>query len=114
MRSTISLLLLFILTTLIWMTTGVHGQPTEEANKTLSPYFFVKSDAPSLSVDQLAGGKLQSGLLLLEGDKESFFLLMLQTPKWVNVRQIPPREYIFIVDLSGSMQGFPRRPSTLN
>ena len=56
---------------------------------------------------QLAGGKVQSGLLLFEGEKEKFFLLMLQPPKRVTVSQIPPREYIFIVDVSGSMYGFP-------
>jgi Ca-activated chloride channel family protein len=56
---------------------------------------------------QLAGGRVQSGLLLFEGEKEKFFLLMLQPPKRVNVSQIPPREYIFIVDVSGSMYGFP-------
>jgi Ca-activated chloride channel family protein len=56
---------------------------------------------------QLAGGKVQSGLLLFEGEKEKFFLLTLQPPKRVNVSQIPPREYIFIVDVSGSMYGFP-------
>jgi Ca-activated chloride channel family protein len=56
---------------------------------------------------QLAGGKVQSGLLLFEGEKENFFLLMLQPPKRVNASQIPPREYIFIVDVSGSMYGFP-------
>jgi len=56
---------------------------------------------------QLAGGKVQSGLLLFEGEKEKFFLLMLQPPKRVNVNQIPPREYIFVVDVSGSMYGFP-------
>jgi Ca-activated chloride channel family protein len=56
---------------------------------------------------QLAGGKVQSGVLLFEGEKENFFLLMLQPPKRVRVSQIPPREYIFIVDVSGSMYGFP-------
>jgi Ca-activated chloride channel family protein len=56
---------------------------------------------------QLAGGKVQSGLLLFEGEKGKFFLLMLQPPKRVTVNQIPPREYIFIVDVSGSMHGFP-------
>jgi len=56
---------------------------------------------------QLAGTKVQSGLLLFEGEKENFFLLMLQPPKRVNLREIPPREYIFIVDVSGSMHGFP-------
>jgi Ca-activated chloride channel family protein len=40
---------------------------------------------------QLAGGKIQSGLLLFQGGRENFFLLMLQPPKRVNVSQIPPR-----------------------
>jgi len=56
---------------------------------------------------RLAGGKIQSGLLLYEGKDENFFLLMLQPPKRVEQFQIPPREYIFIVDVSGSMHGFP-------
>jgi Ca-activated chloride channel family protein len=56
---------------------------------------------------QLAGGRVQSELLLFQGENENFFLLMLQPPKRVNVSQIPPREYIFIVDVSGSMYGFP-------
>jgi len=56
---------------------------------------------------QLAGSKVQSGVLLYQGEKENFFLLMLQPPKRVHVSQIPPREYIFIVDVSGSMRGFP-------
>ena len=56
---------------------------------------------------QLAGGKIESGLLLHEGERENFFLLMLQPPKRVTTGQIPPREYIFIVDVSGSMFGFP-------
>ena len=56
---------------------------------------------------RLAGGKIETGLLLFEGKKENFFLLMLQPPKKVVESQIPPREYIFIVDVSGSMHGFP-------
>jgi len=56
---------------------------------------------------KLAGGKIQSGLMLYEGENENFFTLMVQPPKRVEVAQIPPREYIFIVDVSGSMHGFP-------
>jgi len=56
---------------------------------------------------RLAGGKIGTGLLLFEGKDEKFFLLMLQPPKKVVRSQIPPREYIFIVDVSGSMHGFP-------
>ncbi len=56
---------------------------------------------------RLAGGKIESGLLLSRGEKENFFLLMVQPPKRVTPDQIPAREYIFIVDVSGSMHGFP-------
>ena len=56
---------------------------------------------------RLAGGKIQSGLLLYEGEREKFFLLMMQPSRRITASQIPPREYIFIVDVSGSMHGFP-------
>ncbi len=56
---------------------------------------------------RLAGDKIQSGLLLYEGEKENFFLLMMQPPKRIRTADIPGREYIFIVDVSGSMYGFP-------
>ena len=56
---------------------------------------------------RLDGDKIQSGLLLHQGEKENFFLLMMQPPKRVAPEQIPGREYIFIVDVSGSMHGFP-------
>jgi Ca-activated chloride channel homolog len=55
----------------------------------------------------LAGAQVQSGLLLFQGKDESFFLLMVQPPRRVSLDQIPPREYIFVVDVSGSMHGFP-------
>jgi Ca-activated chloride channel family protein len=56
---------------------------------------------------RLAGSRIQTGLLLFQGESENFFLLMLQPPKNVHEAEIPPREYIFVVDVSGSMHGFP-------
>jgi len=56
---------------------------------------------------RLQGEQIHSGLLLYEGEKENFFLLMVQPPKQVKPEHIPPREYVFIVDVSGSMTGFP-------
>lgn len=56
---------------------------------------------------QLAGAKIQSGVLVYEGKDENFFLAMVQPPKRVTPENIPGREYIFIVDVSGSMNGFP-------
>ncbi len=56
---------------------------------------------------QLRGGQIQSGLMLYEGEEENFFTLMVQPPKYVPSNQIPPREYVFVLDVSGSMSGFP-------
>ena len=56
---------------------------------------------------RLTGGSIESGLLLYPSEDENFFLLMLQPPRRVEEAQIPPREYIFIMDVSGSMHGYP-------
>ena len=55
----------------------------------------------------LQGDQVESGIMLYEGEDENFFLMMVQPPKKVLKDDIPPREYIFIVDVSGSMWGFP-------
>jgi Ca-activated chloride channel homolog len=56
---------------------------------------------------RLKGDAIQSGLLLYKGGSENFFLAMMQPPQRVTADKIPPREYVFIVDVSGSMNGFP-------
>ena len=56
---------------------------------------------------RLSGKKIESGLMLYEGDEENFFLLTVQPPKRIKPDQVPAREYIFVVDVSGSMHGFP-------
>jgi Ca-activated chloride channel family protein len=56
---------------------------------------------------RLAGDAIQSGLTLFDGGNEKFFLLQVEPPKRVPSELIPPREYVFIVDVSGSMGGFP-------
>jgi Ca-activated chloride channel family protein len=56
---------------------------------------------------RLAGDQIQSGLSLYQGEKENFFLLMVQPPRRPKVEEIPRRDYVFIVDVSGSMHGFP-------
>jgi Ca-activated chloride channel homolog len=56
---------------------------------------------------RLAGNEIQTGLLAYEGEEENFFLAMMQPPQFPGSGDIPPREYIFIMDVSGSMNGFP-------
>jgi Ca-activated chloride channel family protein len=89
-----------------------------------SPSHQVKVDRESLSVAhisldndagsrdfildyQLAGKEIQSGLLVYSSAQENFFLLTVQPPERIAAQDIPPREYIFVLDVSGSMFGFP-------
>jgi Ca-activated chloride channel family protein len=60
---------------------------------------------------RLAGDQIASGLLLYQGADENFFLYVAQPPRRVTSEDIPPREYIFVVDVSGSMDGFPLNTS---
>jgi Ca-activated chloride channel family protein len=55
----------------------------------------------------LAGDKIDTGLLLYPGKDENFFLLVMEPPDQVKAEAMVPREYIFIVDVSGSMHGYP-------
>jgi Ca-activated chloride channel family protein len=56
---------------------------------------------------RLAGDRVESGVMLYRGDGENFFLAMVEPPKSSAPSEINPREYIFVVDISGSMNGFP-------
>ncbi|MGE5339537.1 MAG: VIT and vWA domain-containing protein [Gemmatimonadota bacterium] len=56
---------------------------------------------------RLAGAAIESGVLLQPGSDENFFLLLAEPPARVEANMLPPREYVFIVDISGSMHGFP-------
>jgi Ca-activated chloride channel family protein len=55
----------------------------------------------------LNGPALTSGILLHEDSLENFFSLQIQPPQAISEEDIPRREYLFVVDVSGSMRGFP-------
>lgn len=55
----------------------------------------------------LAGDRIETGVMLWEGDGEKFFVATVEPPQRVTSNLIPPREYIFVIDISGSMNGFP-------
>ena len=78
-----------------------------KAEVSLSPSESFGGNRDFILKYRLAGHKIESGVLLYEGEKENFFLAMIQPPNRVNPEMIPPREYIFIVDVSGSMHGYP-------
>jgi Ca-activated chloride channel family protein len=56
---------------------------------------------------RLSGTEIGSGLLLYQGGNENFFLLVAEPPQAVEAAEMPPREYLFVLDVSGSMHGFP-------
>lgn len=56
---------------------------------------------------KLTGNDIGTGLMMSQSEKENFFMLMIQPPERYEITDIPPREYIFVLDVSGSMSGFP-------
>ncbi len=94
-----------------------HSLQTDYSNGKTSAAVTIKDKGDAGTKDfvlkfKLAGDAVQSGVLLFEGsgtgkDKENFFLAMVQPPERVKKRDIPKREYIFILDVSGSMGGYP-------
>lgn len=56
---------------------------------------------------KLTGDQIGTGLITDQGEKENYFMLMIQPPERYETKEIPPREYIFVLDVSGSMSGFP-------
>lgn len=55
----------------------------------------------------LLGDQIETGLLTFEGKDENFFLMMIEPPERIAPEQTVAREHIFVVDVSGSMNGFP-------
>jgi len=94
------------------VTSPSHDITVDELGTSRVRVALQPSDAPANNRDfildyRLAGDRIESGLILYRGDDENYFLAMVEPPKAVPVRQIVPREYIFVVDISGSMHGYP-------
>jgi len=56
---------------------------------------------------RLQDEQILTGLTRFEESGENYFLLVSEPPKRVVPEQIPARDYFFVVDVSGSMSGFP-------
>lgn len=54
-----------------------------------------------------AGDEIETGLLAYPEGDGGYFLLLAEPPRVVAPEAIPPREFIFVVDVSGSMGGRP-------
>ncbi len=89
-----------------------HEVTVDWADERSATVSLAPSDEPGGNRDfilkyRLAGQQIESGLMLYSGVDENFFLLMAEPPARVRLENIPPREYVFVVDVSGSMHGFP-------
>ena len=87
--------------------TKITYKNESEARIATNPDDETASNRDFICSYRLAGGAIQSGLLLAEGKDENFFLLMVQPPARPQPAQIPPRDFVFVIDVSGSMNGFP-------
>lgn len=55
----------------------------------------------------VAGKNIQDALLAHRSDKGGYFSMIIQPPERVTVADVTPKELVFVLDTSGSMQGFP-------
>ena len=55
----------------------------------------------------VAGQAIQDALLTHRSDRGGFFTMILQPPGRVTVADVTPKELVFVLDTSGSMNGFP-------
>jgi len=60
---------------------------------------------------QMATGTVQDAFITHMGEKGGFFSLILMPPKAPTVQQVAAKEMIFVMDQSGSQQGFPIQKS---
>ncbi len=91
---------------------STHATDVAWDNKSQARITLAKSESKGGNRDfileyRLAGDQIHFGLMLYQGEKENFFTLMVQPPARIETDSIPRREYIFVVDVSGSMHGFP-------
>jgi Ca-activated chloride channel family protein len=77
-----------------------------EANVKLAPD-RAHADRDVVVEYRLAGAHIDAGVLLQPGRDENFFMALVEPPARVAAADIVARDYVFIVDVSGSMHGFP-------
>ena len=56
---------------------------------------------------QVAGNTIEDAVLAHRSERGGFFTLILQPPQRIIAEDVMPKELVFVLDTSGSMQGFP-------
>jgi Ca-activated chloride channel family protein len=80
---------------------NVHAATVRLKNQTTIPNkdFILKFD--------VAGRKVSDAILTHRGAQGGFFSMIFQPPERVTAEDVAPKELVFVLDTSGSMQGFP-------
>jgi len=86
---------------------NVHFADAETAEIELSAENNNASNRDYVLNYSLRSDNITSGLQLYEGEKENFFSLLIEPSLTTKKNKIPAREYLFVVDVSGSMMGYP-------
>jgi Ca-activated chloride channel homolog len=85
---------------------AVAGSGADRATVTLAPQ-AAHADRDVVVEYRLTGSTINAGVLLQQATDENFFMALVEPPARVAGADIVPRDYVFIVDVSGSMHGFP-------
>ena len=87
----------------------VQGESSAQAEVALADDGQAANNRDFILEYRLTGAATAGGMTLFKGaeGQENFFLALVEPPKAIATAQINPREYIFVVDISGSMHGFP-------
>ena len=89
---------------------GIDFRNVGEAQVTIAADEPMPANRDFLLRYRLAGGAIETGLLLdapAQAEGGGHFLLLLEAPSRPAAALVPPRDFLFVVDVSGSMHGFP-------
>ena len=87
--------------------TAVHHSSSMATDIALHPIESKGGNRDFVLSYRLAGDEVMSGALTYRDGDETYFLCQIEPPALRPATEIVPREYIFILDVSGSMNGYP-------
>ncbi|HEV7475953.1 MAG TPA: VIT and VWA domain-containing protein [Pyrinomonadaceae bacterium] len=94
---------------------GIEGKSHEVETERLSAHsahIRLKNNSTIPNQDfilkyDVAGKNIQDALLTHRSGRGGYFSLILQPPERITVKDVTPKELVFVLDTSGSMEGFP-------
>jgi Ca-activated chloride channel homolog len=92
----------------------MHSSHEVKSNDEVQKSHFTKAQQRDFKASfKLADEELTSSLLTYQGDDESFFMLQVSPPTAIQHRTTLAQDFIFVMDVSGSMHGAPMDASKL-